>query len=159
MSKAKASSAAYTIQSADRPKGVDRRRQVDIRMIGSVLLVWLDRDIDKNNSAWRDSINYLRRVVYTVETFTDAEECIDFLGDVADEKVCMIVSESLAQQIVPLVHNMSQVNTIFISLSNQNHHVEWATHWPKIKSVSAKISSTSKAVKQAAQQCDPLQHH
>ncbi|CAF4202474.1 unnamed protein product [Adineta steineri] len=66
----------------------------------------------------------------------------------------MIVSGSLGQHIVPCVHNMSQVDTIFIFCNNQEWHKQWAKEWPKIKGVFTDITAICEALKQAAHRCE-----
>ncbi|CAF1379001.1 unnamed protein product [Adineta steineri] len=66
----------------------------------------------------------------------------------------MIVSGSLGQYIVSHVHDMSQVDTIFIFCNNQEWHKQWAKEWSKIKGVYTDITSIYGALKQAAHQCE-----
>jgi hypothetical protein len=66
----------------------------------------------------------------------------------------MIISGSLGQHIVPRVHNMSQVDSIFIFCGNEKHHEQWTKEWSKIKGVFTKITPICEALKQASQQCE-----
>ena len=84
-------------------------------MTANVLLVWFDTNIDeKNNTDCQNTITYLRYIVNIINIFTDAQECIQFLEDGVDKNVCMIISGSLGQQMMPRVHNLSQVDSIFV---------------------------------------------
>ncbi|CAF4167327.1 unnamed protein product [Adineta steineri] len=66
----------------------------------------------------------------------------------------MIVSGSLGKHIVPHVHHMSQVDTIFIFCNNQESHEQWAKEWSKLKGVLTEITPICEALKQAARQCE-----
>jgi tetratricopeptide (TPR) repeat protein len=66
----------------------------------------------------------------------------------------MIISGSFGQQIVPRVHDMSQVDSIFIFCGNKKRHEQWAKEWPKIKGVFTEIAPICEALKQAAQQSE-----
>jgi tetratricopeptide (TPR) repeat protein len=66
----------------------------------------------------------------------------------------MIISGSLGQHIVPRVHNMSQVDSIFIFCGNKKHHEQWVKDWAKIKGVFTEITPICEALKEAAQQCE-----
>ncbi|CAF0878354.1 unnamed protein product [Adineta steineri] len=66
----------------------------------------------------------------------------------------MIVSGSLGKHIVPHVHDMFQVDTIFIFCSNREWHKQWAKDWPKIKGVLTDIASICEALKQTVHQCE-----
>ncbi|CAF0819456.1 unnamed protein product [Adineta steineri] len=94
--------------------------------------------------------NWKKQTQYIVNTFSDDGECIEFIQTINNNKVCMIVSESLGYRVVPHVHDMSQVDTIFIFCNNQ----EWVKEWPKIKGVFTDITSICEALKQAAHQCE-----
>jgi Tfp pilus assembly protein PilF len=130
------------------------RQRINVQMVQNVLLVWLDNNIDDNSADCRNTITQLQRAVNTINTFIDGEECIQFLDNITDNKACMIISGSLGQQIVPRVHNMSQVDSIFIFCGNKKRHEQWAKEWSKIKGVFAEISPICEALKQAAQQCE-----
>ncbi|CAF1370027.1 unnamed protein product [Adineta steineri] len=129
-------------------------RRIDMQRMQNVLLIWLNNNINVNNADCSNTINQLKRVVNNVNTFTEGEECIEFIQAITNNKVCMIVSGSLGKHIVSHVHHMSQVDTIFIFCSNREWHKQWAKEWPKIKGVFTDITSICEALKQAAHQCE-----
>jgi tetratricopeptide (TPR) repeat protein len=96
----------------------------------------------------------LRRVVNDINTFDDGDQCIQFINTINDNKVCMIISGSLGESIVSRVHNMSQVDSIFIFCGNKKHHEQWTKEWSKIKGVFTEITPICEALKQASQQCE-----
>ena len=124
------------------------------RMIQNVLLVWLDVKIDEEKSDCQNTIRQLRRVFNTINTFTDAEQCIQFLENTPDENICMLISGSLAEQIVPRVHYLAQMDSIFIFCNNRKYHETWTKDWSKIRGVFTKIRLICDALKQTAQQCE-----
>jgi tetratricopeptide (TPR) repeat protein len=135
-------------------KRTGRRGRINMRMVQNVLLIWLDNNIDNNSDDCHNTIIQLRGAVNTIKTFTDGEECIQFLEEMHNDKACMIISGALGQPIVPRVHNMSQVDSIFIFCGNKKHHEQWTKEWPKIKGVFTEITSICEALKKAAQQCE-----
>jgi tetratricopeptide (TPR) repeat protein len=141
-------------QGSAHSKGTASRRRINAQMVQNVLLIWLDNNIDDGNTDCRNTITQLRRTVNDINRFTDAEECIQFLDDITDNKACMIISGSLGQHFVPRVHNMSQVDSIFIFCGNKKRHEQWTKEWSKIKGVFTEISPICEALKQAAQQCE-----
>ena len=130
------------------------RRRADIKMVQNILLIWLDSNIDENNADCQNTITQLRCVVNDINTFTDAEECIQFINTIVDNKACIIISGSLAQHIVPRIHNMPQVDSIFLTCDNKEHHEQWTKEWSKIKGVFTEIIPICEALKQVAQQCE-----
>ncbi|CAF1138025.1 unnamed protein product [Adineta steineri] len=129
-------------------------RCMNMQRMQNVLLIWLDHNIDDDNADCNNTIKQLKRVVNNLNTFTDDNQCIEFIQTINNNKVCMIVSGSLGQHIVPHVHDMSQVDTIFIFCNNQEWHKQWAKQWPKIKGIFTDITSICEALKQAAHQCE-----
>ena len=127
---------------------------INLQMTQNVLLIWLDANIDESSGVCQNTIAHFRRAVNDIEAFIDGEECVQFLKDIAHEKVCMIVSGSLGQEIVPRVHDLPQLDSIFIFCSNKKNHKRWAKAWSKIKGVYTKIEPLCEALEQAAQQCE-----
>ncbi|CAF0972193.1 unnamed protein product [Adineta steineri] len=129
-------------------------RRMNMQRMQSVLLIWLDNNIDDDNTDCSNTIKQLKRVVNNVNTFTDGDQCLEFIRTITNNKVCMIVSDSLGQHIVPHVHDMSQVDTIFIFCNNPESHEQWTKQWPKIKGIFTDITSICGALKPAAHQCE-----
>ena len=92
------------------------------QMVQNVLLIWLDNNIDESNADYRNTITQLRRTVNTVNQYTDGEQCIEFLQTIDNEKACMVIPGWLGQHVVPRVHDMSQVDSIFIFCGNKKYH-------------------------------------
>ena len=124
------------------------------RIVQNVLLIWLDNNIDENNLDYRNTIIQLRRIVNSIHMFTDTDRCVEFINTVTDNKACMIISGLLGQHIIPGVHNMSQIDSIFILCENKKLHEQWSKKWSKIKGVFTEISLILEALRQAAQQCE-----
>ncbi len=79
------------------------RRRANTSMVQNVFLLWLDNSIDERNDDCQNTLIQLRRVVYNVNMFTDGDHCVSFLSEINDNNVCMIISGSLGQSIVPTV--------------------------------------------------------
>ena len=60
--------------------------QLNSRMVQNVILIWLDQNTDENNPDCRNTIEQLRRVVHTINKFTDVDNCIQFLEEINEEK-------------------------------------------------------------------------
>jgi tetratricopeptide (TPR) repeat protein len=124
-------------------------------MVQNFHLVWLDESIDEiNNDDCRNSITKLREVVNTVNTFTDADECIDFITGIKDVVAFMIISEAFSPIIVPVVEAISQVRSVYIVCENKAQHEKWVQQWSKLKGVYTDIISIYEALQQTAHDCD-----
>jgi len=132
----------------------NKRRPRIQRIIQNFHLVWLDGNINENDDDCRHSIQKLKQVVNTVNTFVDFDECIDFINKIPEETTFMITSGAFGQTVVPAIHNKKQVSVIYIFCGNKDRHEKWAKEWPKVKGVFTDIKPICEALKQAAQDCD-----
>jgi tetratricopeptide (TPR) repeat protein len=126
-----------------------------VRIVQNFRLIWLDGSINEvDNNDCRKTITKLRQVVNSVNTFMDADECIDFINSIQEEKVFIICSGTFSQTIIPIVHDKSKVNTIYIFCENKAWHKKWVQQWPKVKGVFTDITPICEELKQAVQDCD-----
>ncbi|CAF3992396.1 unnamed protein product [Rotaria sordida] len=146
---AAAAAAAMTVVS----RNVTEPRPVR-RMLQSFLLVWLDADFDESKDHYNKSIQDLQRIVATITTFTDADQCVDFLSDIEDEKVFMIVSDALGQHIVPEIQALPQLHSIYVFCDNQSIHQQWTKTIPKVKGVYTQIEPICEALQIDQRNCD-----
>jgi tetratricopeptide (TPR) repeat protein len=119
------------------------------------LLLWLNGNTDdaSDQDCYNSSIK-LRQVVNTMNIFTDADECIDFITDIEEERIFLIVSGIFSQIIVPLIESIHHVTYVYIVCENRTEYEQWAKQWSKVKGVFTNITPIYKALKQAAQECD-----
>ena len=129
-------------------------RVLPTRIVQNFHLVWLDENIDENNADCRNSITQLRQLVNTVNTFIDVDECIDFITDTKQETTFMISSGTFGQTILPTIHDIQQVSTIYILSENKAQHEKWIKEWSQVKGVFADIKSICDTLKTAVQDCD-----
>ncbi|CAF4234579.1 unnamed protein product, partial [Rotaria sordida] len=96
------------------------------RVLQNFLLVWLDGNLDESNEDFKKSLRRLRRVVASITTFTDAQECVNFLSEIKREKVFMIISGSLGQHVIPDIEAWPQLESVYVFCRDQVVHEEWA---------------------------------
>ena len=77
--KGTASDNSSSEQASTTSKGATERRRANISRIQTVLLIWLDNSIDEGNDDCQNTLAELRRIINAVETFTDGDECIEFI--------------------------------------------------------------------------------
>ena len=126
----------------------------DRRILQNFLLVWLDANFNEADADFKKSLKYLRRVVASIETFTEAEECIGFLDRIKKEKAFMIISGSLGRQVVPEIKSKPQLESIYVFCRDKSTHEEWASKIPKVKGVYTDIKSICKALQIDRENCD-----
>ncbi|UJR15243.1 hypothetical protein I4U23_002198 [Adineta vaga] len=118
-------------------------------------LVWLDTNIDgSNNYINSDIISILRNIANNVNTFIDVIECTDFIKDIEEENIILIISGKAIQSTLPIIHKMSQITSIYIFCENKLEHELWIHQWPKIKGIHMDIAFLCEALDHATQECD-----
>jgi tetratricopeptide (TPR) repeat protein len=136
--------------SSDSPFASTRARR---HAIQNFRIIWLDVNIDESVKYSQNSINHLCRWVNTIDTFTDADECVDFLSEIKDDKVFMIVSNAFERNIVPMIHEMFQLNSIYVFLDDHTHYEQWPKEWWKVKGIFTQMTAICDAIQHATRRC------
>ncbi|CAF3069700.1 unnamed protein product [Rotaria sp. Silwood2] len=124
------------------------------RVPQNFLLIWLDANLNKSDEDLKRSLQKIQYLGASITTFTDADECIDFLSANKKEKVFMIVSGSLGQHVIPKIHAWPQLDSVYVFCSNQSIHEEWARAISKVKGVHTTIESICEALQINRKNCD-----
>jgi hypothetical protein len=66
-------------------------KSIQIRIIQNYTLLWLDSNIDENNFDFKNSLTQLRRIVNSINTLTNPDQCVEFLNRIKEGNVFMIV--------------------------------------------------------------------
>ncbi|CAF1191750.1 unnamed protein product [Adineta steineri] len=124
------------------------------RMAQNYLLVWVDANIDETNDDCQNTLSQLKSIVNKVNLCTQPDQCIQLLNQVDDERAFVITSGSLGEQMVPEIHDMSQLDAIYIFCNNKTRHQEWAQNWTKIKGIHTNINDICQALQLDVKQCN-----
>jgi len=96
--------------------------------------VWLDACLNKSISSL--NARYYRNLIIelnnAVQFFTDPIKCIDFMKTIKKEKLILIVSGSLADQILKNIHLYKPLTAVFIFCKYQDHYTDLLTKYKKI---------------------------
>ncbi|CAF1074600.1 unnamed protein product [Rotaria magnacalcarata] len=118
----------------------------------SFVFVWCDASIGTNSNIddYLNTIKQLARIVnqnrQLVHTFNEFNACRDFIKDV--NNVCLIVSGSMGQELVPIIHNYEQIHSIYIFCIQKEKYLAWAGHYPKVRGVCTEINEICESLKQ-----------
>ena len=124
------------------------------RLLQNFLLVWLDANLDESKADFKKSLERLRNVVASIRIFQDVKQCIEFLNEISEEKVFIIVSGALGRQVVPDFEDMPQIQSIYIFCGNKAIHEEWASKMLKVKGTFTEIEPICKALQIDSKNCD-----
>jgi tetratricopeptide (TPR) repeat protein len=121
-------------------------------MAQNFLLIWLATNIDQSITSCYGIRTQLRAVGIDFNIFNQPDECVDFLTEVGDRKVFWIVEGIIGQQIVPLIHDIPQLNAIYILCDNKPQHDGWASKFLKLKGVYMEITTICEAIQMEVKQ-------
>ncbi|CAF0761299.1 unnamed protein product [Adineta steineri] len=102
-------------------------------------LIWLDADVNETKEnidaqhQLRSSINYLK----TFQNGVECEEYIKFV--IEEERIVLIVSGRLGEEVVPRIHQRRQVSAVYVYCMDKKKHKQWAKNFTKIRGVFDKL--------------------
>jgi tetratricopeptide (TPR) repeat protein len=111
------------------------------------ILVWLDSNNDVTENSYRRTIANLQQTIKMIHTFTDPDKCVELLAQSRNNHAFMIISGAFGQNLVPIIHELPQITSIFVFCGNKPFHDEWAKKWSKIKGVFTEIVDLCTAFK------------
>ena len=120
------------------------------RIAQNFLLLWLDAGMDELREDCQNSLAQLRSVANKINIFTDRDKAIDFLPEDHGVTAFLIVESTIGQHILPLIHDIPQLDAVYIFGSNQSQHEQWTQKWNKIKGVDTEVKVLCKTLQLAA---------
>ncbi|CAF2052373.1 unnamed protein product [Rotaria magnacalcarata] len=120
--------------------------------IESYILFWLDTNINLDDDHYNDTIKQLRLVVKNIHVFNHDDACISFLSKIKHEKVLMVISGRVAQQIMSRIHNESHLKAIFIFCENKPKYESLEKNWPKVQGIFTDITVVCRSLQQVVNQ-------
>ncbi|CAF1351793.1 unnamed protein product, partial [Adineta steineri] len=124
------------------------------RVAENYLLVWVDANIDQSNKDCQDTLAQLKNVINDVSVCTEPNQCVQVLNKIDKEQAFLITSDSLGQYLVPAIHDIPQLDAIYIFSSDESRHQGWTQNWTKIKGVYTNIKEICHALQMTVKQCD-----
>jgi len=98
----------------------------------SFALLWLDAQVDINEEN-RQAQKKLRNIINHLKTFDDENDCQQYILSVSpQDRVVFIVSGRLGQIIVPQIHHLRQIISIYIYCINKQANIEWSKNFTKV---------------------------
>ncbi|CAF0879227.1 unnamed protein product [Adineta steineri] len=131
-----------------RPTASSNFRQPQQRIVQNHVLLWLDTSIDQTNEDYENTLKQIQTITHDVNVFTQRDACIDFLTDTQEEiKSFLIVKDTMSQQIMPLINDIPQLDSIYIFNATEIPHEQWTKRCNKIKSVHTNIDDLCQALR------------
>jgi hypothetical protein len=95
-------------------------------------LIWLDDNI--NSQERQDKQRKLRCVINHLRIFEDEHECQQYIQKRSKEdRLVIIVSDQLGQKMVPRIHQLRQVSSIYVYGKDKNSSEQWTSEFSKVR--------------------------
>ncbi|CAF3506055.1 unnamed protein product [Rotaria socialis] len=117
-------------------------------------LIWLADEVHELKTKFPQAFNYLQNMFVSIDFFSESDFFVNFLYEMNNRKIVLIVSGGLGKNTVPAVHDATELDSIFIFCHNRAHHEQWAKAYMKVKGVFNEIDDLCQAVGQSKQNSD-----
>jgi hypothetical protein len=102
----------------------------------SFACLWLDQNVNSTQDN-RDTLHQLRQVINHLQTFDNSDKCEQYVRQITQEKVVLIVSGSLGRHIVPRLHDLPQFSACYVFCQDQKANEQWANKYHKVRHVTS----------------------
>jgi hypothetical protein len=96
-------------------------------------LVWLDATVNSSEEKLtiqrklRSTINYLK-------TFVDEYQCENYIESTSDDdRIILIVSGQLGRDLIPRIHQLRQISSIYVFCVDRRKAETWANQYTKVR--------------------------
>ena len=104
------------------------------------ILVWLDPNVDTSAENC-ETQNRLREILTCLITFNRIENCENWLKTCSiDQKIILIVSGAFGEKLVPKIHYLPWIISIYVYCLDVPRNIPWSETYPKVRAV---LSNTS----------------
>ncbi|UJR34594.1 hypothetical protein I4U23_027370 [Adineta vaga] len=114
---------------------------------GNFILIWLNLNIDSSNSNIQTYIPRLRTIINSIKIFHNLDECIDFITDLIDEKIFLIISGRITQQFASILHELIEIDSIYLFSNENSSYRQWIEQYQKIKGIFNEIDIICKILR------------
>jgi hypothetical protein len=95
-------------------------------------LIWLDARVNKTQENIK-SQEKLRTLINYLKTFDDARICEGHIRSLSEnDRIVFIVSGRLGQELVPRIHQLRQIFSIYVYCYKKQDHEQWANQFIKV---------------------------
>lgn len=99
-----------------------------------ITLIWLDNMADATQEN-REIQDKFRSVINYLQTFDNCLECENYIRNRINDKqdkIILIVSGKLGQEIIKNIHDLKQIISIFVYCFDKEKNESWAKQYKKV---------------------------
>ncbi len=109
----------------------DFLKNIDDQQLEIFCIIWLDDNTQASDN--RDTEQRLRSIINRLKRFKDVENCEKYINErSAEDRIILIVSGRLGPTIVPTIHTLRQVISIYVYCMDEAGNREWSKKYAKV---------------------------
>lgn len=94
-------------------------------------LIWLDASVDSEENIRAKEELYT--TINQLKAFKEMTQCEQYIKSIPKEdRIVLIVSGHLGRLIVPRIHNLEQLSSIYVYCQDQNSNEQWSSAYSKV---------------------------
>ena len=110
---------------------IDFKTNTDDMNLEIFCIIWLDDS--ENVQDLRGTEQKLRSIINRLRKFQDVEQCQKYIEQRSEQnRLILIVSGQLGEKLVPSIHRLRQVISIYVYCINKQRHKTWANNFSKV---------------------------
>ena len=106
-----------------------------------IIITWFNDPTMGDRNYIQSIKERLEDIASILSSFDDDDECIDFINDVKDHRIILILGPSTGAQVLRNVLCVSQLKAVFIVCPNQSMRPPWATECKSIRCITVDLTS------------------
>ncbi|CAF3765586.1 unnamed protein product [Rotaria sp. Silwood1] len=109
-------------------------------------LIWLDADV--NIKEIRNTEQQFRSIINHLKKFQDVKQCQQYIEERSQkDRLVLIVSGRLGREIVPSIHKLRQVISIYVYCMDKKSNEQWSCEFAKVKAVVVELDELVSRIK------------
>ncbi len=110
-------------------------RKLNNNISETLSLIWLDATVGSSQQNI-DAQHQLRKLIDHLQTFTDSDQCEQYIRSAStDNRIILIVSGHLGRVVVPRIHRLRHVLSIYVYCMDKTKNKQWTNEFKKVSCI------------------------
>lgn len=111
------------------------------------VIVWLDTNVKHSDVMYRNSVARFRRISSLINTFTNVNECLQYLNKMKDFKILMIINGKLVKEVWSQIKSMKHIHSIYIIADEEQNDEYFEKEFDKVKGIFDRVDPIFSSLK------------
>ncbi|CAF4329151.1 unnamed protein product [Rotaria sp. Silwood2] len=98
-------------------------------------LIWLDSSVNTSKKCIQGQ-KLIRSSIDHLKTFENVNKCEEYIRSISqNERIIFIVNDQLAREVIPRIHELRQISSIYIYCEDKSKNEKWIKQYKKVKDI------------------------